>query len=172
MTRTLRLVPWSPTWHAQYEALAARIREVLAPQLLDLQHVGSTAVPGLLSKPVIDLAGTVARETDADACIAPLERLGFRYRGTNGDDPQRRYYVLANETGRAAQLHLYILPAPAWHHTLRFRDALLADTALVAAYAAEKRRIAELVHWDKAAYSIEKGPFVLRTLAELDRRGR
>lgn len=172
MKRTLRLVPPDPTWPAQFELLATRIRAAIGDRLLDLQHVGSTAVPGLLSKPVIDLAGTVARESDADACIAPLERLGFRYRGTNGDDPQRRYYVLANETGRAAQLHLYILPAPAWHHTIRFRDALLADPALAAAYAAEKQRVAELVHWDKTAYSIEKGPFVLRTLAELDRTER
>lgn len=165
MPRTLRLVPYDPTWPAQFDALASRIRGAVGAHLLDLQHVGSTAVPGLLSKPVIDLAATVASEADADACIAPLEGLGFRYRGTNGDDLRRRYYVLATESVRDAQLHLYILPAPAWHAMLTFRDALRADPLLVAAYAAEKHRVADLVGWDKAAYSIEKGRFVLDVLA-------
>jgi GrpB-like predicted nucleotidyltransferase (UPF0157 family) len=165
MPRTLRLVAYDPAWPAQFDALASRIRGAVGTHLLDLQHVGSTAVPGLLSKPVIDIAATVASEAAADACIAPLERLGFRYRGTNGDDPQRRYYVLAADTVRDAQLHLYILPAPAWHAMLRFRDALRADPSLVEAYAAEKRRLAELVGWDKALYSVEKGPFVQRVLS-------
>lgn len=165
MPRTLRLVAYDPDWPAQYDALAARIRGAVGAQLLDLQHVGSTAVPGLLSKPVIDIAATVVSESDADACIAPLEGLGFRYRGTNGDDPRRRYYVLATDTVRDAQLHLYIMPAPAWHAMLLFRDALRAEPALVAAYAAEKQRVAELVEWDKAAYSTAKAPFVQDVLA-------
>jgi GrpB-like predicted nucleotidyltransferase (UPF0157 family) len=165
MPRTLRLVAYDPEWPAQYDALATRIRGAVGPQLLDIQHVGSTAVPGLLSKPVIDIAATVANESDADACIAPLEALGFRYRGTNGDDPRRRYYVLAAATVRDAQLHLYILPASAWRAVLTFRDALRADPSLVASYAAEKQRLAELVDWDKTAYSVAKGPFVQDVLA-------
>ena len=165
MPSTLRLVAYDPAWPAQFDALATRIRSAVGARLLDLQHVGSTAVPGLLSKPVIDIAATVASESDADACIAPLDGLGFRYRGTNGDDPRRRYYVLAAHTARDAQLHLYILPAPAWRAMLTFRDALRADPALIVAYSAEKKRVAELVGWDKTAYSIAKGPFVQDVLA-------
>jgi GrpB-like predicted nucleotidyltransferase (UPF0157 family) len=68
---------------------------------------------------------------------------------------------------RAAQLHLYVLPAPAWDDMLAYRDALRADPALAAAYAAEKRRVAALVGWDKRAYAVAKGPFVEAVLARL-----
>lgn len=72
---------------------------------------------------------------------------------------------------RVAQIHLYVLPAAAWDEKLAFRDALRADPALAAAYAAEKYRAAEATGWDKGAYSLEKGPFVERVLAVL-RAGR
>ena len=73
---------------------------------------------------------------------------------------------------RVAQIHLYVLPAAAWEEKLAFRDALRADPALAAAYAAEKRRVAAHVRWDKRAYSVAKGPFVERVLAELRAAGR
>lgn len=164
---TLRLVPPDPEWPARYAAEAADIRASLGAAILDIQHVGSTAVPGLISKPVIDIALAVADERVAEACIAPLTALGFWFRGPHGDDPRRRYFVRDERGIRVTQLHLYILPATAWQELLDFRDALRADGALVAAYAAEKYRVAERVGWDKAAYAIEKGPFVTRALARL-----
>ena len=164
---TLRLVPPDPAWPARYAAEAAGIRASLGATILDLQHVGSTAVPGLISKPVIDIALAVASEHDAEACIAPLTALGYRHRGPHGDDPRRRYFVRDERGVRVTQLHLYILPAAAWQEQLDFRDALRADGALAAAYAAEKYRVAGRVGWDKAAYAVEKGPFVMRTLARL-----
>ncbi len=68
---------------------------------------------------------------------------------------------------RVAQIHLYILPAQAWEEKLAFRDALRADPVLLAAYAAEKRRVADATKEDKAAYSIAKGPFIEKALARL-----
>ena len=124
-------------------------------------------MPGLLAKPVIDVAAAVASDTDAAACVAPLEALGWRHRGLHGDDPRRRYLVLEQDGRRVAQLHLWILPAAGWDEHLRFRDALRADPALAAAYAGEKRRVADLVAWDKRAYSEAKGPFIRAVLDRL-----
>ena len=73
---------------------------------------------------------------------------------------------------RFAHIHLYLPPAPGWDDKLAFRDALRADPALAAAYAAEKRRVAEMVEWDKAAYSLAKSPFVEAVLADLRASGR
>jgi GrpB-like predicted nucleotidyltransferase (UPF0157 family) len=128
-------------------------------------------VPGLVGKPVLDIAMAVLSEAAADACIAPLTRLGYEYRGPYGDDPRRRYYVRDVDGVRVVHIHLYVLPAAAWHEHLAFRDALRADPALAAAYAAEKQRVAAEVAWDKAAYSVAKGPFVQRSLAALRARG-
>lgn len=129
-----------------------------------IEHVGSTAVPGLGGKGVLDVAVAVARDDDAEACVAPLEALGYEYRGPYGDDPQRRYYVRDERGARFAHLHLYVMPAVAYAEKLAFRDALRADPALAAAYWTEKVRVAALVGWDKAAYAEAKGPWVRRVL--------
>lgn len=168
MRGTLRLTESDPAWPARYDAEAAQLRAAIGTHIVAVEHVGSTAVPGLIAKPVIDIAIAVGGEPAADACIAPLEGLGYAYRGPYGDDPRRRYYVRDVGGIRRTQLHLYIMPAPAWIAKLGFRDALRADPALARAYAAEKRRLAAAVEWDKSAYSVAKGPFIE---AVLDRLG-
>lgn len=167
MTGTLRLVPYDPTYLALFEAESERLRTALGGALMAVEHVGSTAVPGLAGKPVLDVGIAVASEADADGCIQSLENLGYEYRGPHGDDPRRRYYVRDVNGVRMAQIHLYILPANAWDEKLAFRNALRADPALAAAYSAEKHRVAEAVGWDKSAYALAKGPFVERVLSAL-----
>jgi GrpB-like predicted nucleotidyltransferase (UPF0157 family) len=171
MPRTLELIPYDAAWPARFAAEAARIRAAIGEHALAIEHVGSTSVLGLAGKPFLDIGISVANEEDADACIAPLQALGYEYRGPYGDDPRRRYYV-GEVDGRRTHVHLYILPAPAWDEMLAFRDALRADAALAREYEAEKRRVADEVGWDKAAYSLAKGPFVERVLARLRAKGR
>jgi GrpB-like predicted nucleotidyltransferase (UPF0157 family) len=168
----LRLVPYDDAWPARFAEEAARVRAALGRRALAIEHVGSTAVPGLAGKPVLDLAIAVRGEAEADACIAPLEAIGYAYRSVHGGDPRRRYYVRDDGSRRVAQIHLYILPAPAWNEKLAFRDALRADPALARAYEAAKWRVAEEVGWDKRAYAEAKDPFVERVLAELRAGGR
>ena len=165
----LSLREYDPAWPARFGAEARRVADALGDRARAIEHVGSTAVPGLAGKPVLDAAVAVGDGEAADACVAPLEALGYEHRGPHGDDPRRRYYVRSASGRRVAQIHLYVLPARAWDEMLAFRDALRADPALAAAYAAEKRRVADAVGWDKRAYSLAKGPFVERALAGLRR---
>lgn len=172
MGGALRLAEYDAEWPERFRAEAERIRAAIGPWITAIEHVGSTAVPGLLGKPVLDIALAVPDEAAADACIAPLQRLGYEYRGPYGEDPRRRYYVRDVEGRRVCQIHLYVLPATAWDEKLAFRDALRADPALAQAYAAEKERVADAVQWDKGAYSVAKGPFVERVLADLRTAGK
>lgn len=180
MALTLRLVTHDGTWQARFEAEAARLQAALSGAAtaplgagpLRIEHVGSTAVPGLTGKPVLDVAVAVPSEAVADACIAPLDELGYEYRGPHGDDPRRRYYVRDVSGVRAVQLHIYVLPARAWDEKLAFRDALRADPSLASAYAAEKFRVADAVGWDKSAYALAKGAFIQRVLAALEAQDR
>jgi GrpB-like predicted nucleotidyltransferase (UPF0157 family) len=165
--RTLTLVEYDPAWPARFAHECVRLRGAVAAHVLAIEHVGSTAIPGMISKPVLDIAISVADEASADACVSPLQALGYEYRGPYGDDPRRRYYVLAVDGQRTVHVHLYILPARAWDEKLAFRDALRADAALADAYAAEKRRVADAVAWDKAAYSDAKGPFIASVLRRI-----
>jgi GrpB-like predicted nucleotidyltransferase (UPF0157 family) len=167
MARTLRLEQYDPAWPSRFAAEAARLRDALRGTVTGVEHVGSTAVPGLAGKPVLDIAIAVPSEEAADACVAPLTGLGYAYRGPNGDDPRRRYYTRDEQGVRTVQLHLYMLPAAAWDEKLLFRDALRADPTLAAAYEAEKYRVASAVGWDKSTYALAKDPFVQRALEVL-----
>lgn len=170
MASTLKLEPYNPAWPTRFTAEAARLSDVLRDTISGIEHVGSTAVPGLAGKPVLDIAIAVLSEATADACVAPLTGLGYAYRGQNGDDARRRYYTRDANGVRTVQLHLYILPAAAWDEKLLFRDALRADPTLAAAYEAEKFRVASVVAWDKSAYALAKDPFVEGTLVALRER--
>lgn len=163
---TLRLLPYSSDWPARFASEAERLRAALGAAAHAIEHVGSTAVPGLPGKPVLDIAIAVESDAHADECVAPMQSLSYEYRGPYGDDPRRRYYVRSEGGVSMVHVHLYVLPAAGWRALLAFRDALRADAALSAAYAAEKFRIAEAVSWDKRAYSEAKGPFVQRVLRD------
>jgi len=165
--RTLRLVEYDPVWPQRFASEAVLIAGVLGDLALRIEHVGSTAVPGLMAKPVLDVAVAVRNEADADGCVAPLVAIGYRYRGQHGDDPRHRYYVRDYNGQRAVHVHLYILPAKAWEDLIAFRDALRTHPDLAAAYAAEKLRVAEAVAWNKFQYSLAKGPFIENVLANL-----
>ena len=158
--KRLQLCPHDPEWLGTFEAERERITATLGSRLLHIEHVGSTSVSSLLAKPVVDIALAVESVTEADFCIEPLQALGYEYRGLHGDDERRRYYVLERGGRRIAQIHLWILPAAGWDQTLRFREVLRANPAVREAYAREKLRVAEMVGWDKAAYSLAKGPFI------------
>jgi GrpB-like predicted nucleotidyltransferase (UPF0157 family) len=158
-------VPQEEGWGRRFAVVAATLQAALGADAVAIEHVGSTAVPGLAGKPVLDLAVAVLDVPAAERCVAPLQSLGYRYRGHNGVDVRRHYFVRDVQGVRTVQIHLYVLPATGWNDALRFRDALRADSALAAAYAAEKYRVADAVGWDKAAYAVAKGGFVERVLA-------
>lgn len=163
--QTLRLVPYSPEWPDEFAAEARRIADALEPLRVPIEHVGSSAVPGLIAKPVIDIAISVA-PGEVDELIRPLRSLGYEYRGLHGDDPARRYYVLDQDGTRQFQVHVWISPAQGWLELLAFRDLLRQRPEVARAYTEEKLRVAAAVNWNKAAYSEAKGPFIQRVLHE------
>ncbi|WFE29181.1 dephospho-CoA kinase [Solwaraspora sp. WMMD791] len=148
------LAPPDPTWPAQYERIAARLRHVLgADRRID--HVGSTSVPGLPAKDVIDVQLTVDSLDDADGCAPALAAAGFPRRpGDWWDSPKpdpggasstrrwpKRLHANA-DPGRAVNLHVRVAGSPGWRYALAFRDHLRADERERADYLAVKQGIA------------------------------
>jgi GrpB-like predicted nucleotidyltransferase (UPF0157 family) len=156
----MRLLPHDPGWRAWFERESSRITSVLGALALRVEHVGSTAVPDLIAKPIIDIGVIVARPGDFERCIEPLVGLGYEYRGQHGDDPLRRYFVLDQNGRRLAQLHVWADESPSWREAVAFRDLLRSRADVRTAYAHEKERVARAVGWDKSEYSIRKGTFI------------
>lgn len=142
-----RLVDPDPTWPAQAERLAARIRRAAGARAGRVDHIGSTAIAGLPAKDVIDLQLTVPTLADADAVAEPLTKAGFVLRpeivqdNPHGMDPvlwQKRYHNSA-DPGRPVNLHVRALGSAGWRFALLFRDWLRADAPARAEYLAVKR---------------------------------
>jgi len=137
----------------------------LGPGVLAVHHIGSTAVPGLVAKPVIDLLAVVDSLDWLDNQRPALEGLGYEWRGDYGI-AGRRYCVLRGDGVSIAHLHCYALLSPHIARHLAFRDYLRADDAERDRYAREKRRAWAASGGDKAAYAAGKAEWIAATEAK------
>ncbi len=160
----VRLMPYDPRWPSQAEAEAARIRQ--AAPALHLRHVGSTSIPGMPAKPILDLLAVAPDLSVLDLTRPALEARGYVWHGEYGL-AGRRYCTLTGDDGtRKVHLHNYAEGDPGIRRHLAFRDHLRANPGLAAAYAAEKERCALLYPHDSHAYGLCKGDWIERIEAE------
>jgi GrpB-like predicted nucleotidyltransferase (UPF0157 family) len=160
---SIRLAPYDPAWPARFEREVERIRAACAPLPIRLDHVGSTAVPGLAAKPIIDVLGARPAGSDPTPYVAAMTGLGWAHRGENGV-PGRDYFRLGDPE-RTHHLHLFEEGHPRWQAHLDFRDALRARPALRREYERLKRTLAARFPEDREAYTSAKAPFIEAVLA-------
>jgi GrpB-like predicted nucleotidyltransferase (UPF0157 family) len=167
MADEVEIVAPDPTWPAKFTAEAARLRAALPADLVRrIDHIGSTAVPGLAAKPIIDIMLELTDFARAAETVPVLEALGYAFWGDN-PDPRHRFFVLGMPpygTGRTHHVHIYALAAKR-ERQLRFRDLLRADARAAAAYAALKHRLAAAHRSDREAYTQAKAGFIDDMLA-------
>ena len=170
-SKAVRVVPYDDRWPALFDDEAKRIADAVSagglPELA-LEHVGSTAVPGLAAKPVLDIAAGYRAGISPSNYVAVLESLDYVYRGDCGL-PGREFFRRGDP--RSHHLHLVRQHGTHWVRYLRFRDALRADAAVRDAYAALKHDLAMRYPWNREAYIFGKTEFV-EGVVEADHRGR
>ena len=157
----VRLVEYDARWPALYEAEADRLLAAVAPLPLVLEHTGSTAVPGLSAKPVLDILAGYRDPGLLAEYIARLTAAGYVHRGEQ-DIPGREFFRRGHP--RAYHLHLTREGSGFWHDHLGFRSCLRADPTLRDAYDRLKRGLAERHPTDREAYILGKAPFVREVL--------
>jgi GrpB-like predicted nucleotidyltransferase (UPF0157 family) len=159
------LRPHDPRWTDRAAAERHTLQQLLHPWLVDgVEHVGSTAVPGLSAKPIIDLMASV---TDLDTVVTTaseqLAAHGWAYVPPELDNrPWRRFYVKPDATNQRREAHLHLIQAghQRWTDQLRFRDALRNDATIAQAYEDLKRRLTQQSGHDREAYTHGKAAFV------------
>lgn len=161
------LVAHDPSWPVLFAAERERLLALFPGQWLDIAHFGSTAIPGMLAKPVIDLLGGVASMAAADALAAPLLASGYttstQFNATLTD---RRWFMRWAAGRRTHHLHVVVHDGVEWRRRLLFRDVLRADPALAQRYALLKQELAARYPFDREAYTDAKTAFVLEVLAD------
>jgi GrpB-like predicted nucleotidyltransferase (UPF0157 family) len=163
---TVRVVAHDRRWAGLFRAEADLLAEVVAraglAQLV-LEHVGSTAVPGLVAKPILDLMAGYSSGANCQAYLDVLIGLGYESRGPQGV-AGREFLVRGPEEARTHHLNLTEASGSFWREHLVFRDRLRADPALAAAYAALKRDLAPRHAGDRKAYTTGKAAFIAAVL--------
>jgi GrpB-like predicted nucleotidyltransferase (UPF0157 family) len=161
----IAVVPYDPEWPRRFEAERALLERVLSPWLEGgVEHVGSTAIPGISAKPIIDMIVGIRDLDEARAAYEPLEAQGYV------SEPHRpeiahHFAKPALELGvRMFGLHLTEPGRSLWRERLAFRDALRADASLAADYQALKLRLAREHGADVKAYTNGKRHFVHQVL--------
>ena len=169
----VRLVPYNPCWSLLFEEEKQRIQAVIGLWILDIQHVGSTSIPGCPAKPILDIAIAVANFEQAFICIPPLEKLGYSYQGEYSI-PRRHYFVRRNPHS-THHIHMLEHHSSEWLNHLLFRDYLRVHPDAVEAYGALKSSLAARYPRDRDAYTEGKAEWIQGILAiaraEMNSRG-
>ncbi len=135
----IELAPYDPAWPEAFEAQAASVRAALGQRAIAIHHAGSTSVPGLCAKPIIDMVLVVADSADEAAYVAALEAAGYALRIREPDWFEHR---LLRGAGPAVNLHVFSAECPEIGRMLAFRDHLRADGADRTLYEVTKRDLA------------------------------
>src|SRR5579871_440110 len=149
--------PYTPEWRQVFIEEQARLHACVGNDVLDIQHVGSTSIPGMAAKPILDIAIAVADFEGAARCVQPLELLGYLYRGENGI-PRRHYFVKGDP--RTHHVHMVEIQSENWATMICFRDYLRQHPDVAQAYEALKQRLAEQFPTNRIAYQEGKEVFI------------
>ncbi len=160
--RKIEVVPYDPAWPDLYRVAASQLAEVFVSQLVAIYHIGSTAVPGLAAKPVIDILPVVKEIAQVDTYNPALLALGYEPRGEYGL-PGRRYFVKRRGSVHHLHVHVYQREHPEIERYLSFRDYLIAHPAVAQQYSQLKAQLAQRFPNDSVRYTEGKSDFIRAT---------
>ncbi len=164
MSTPIYVVPYDSQWPEQFAALGGPLRAVLGPTALRIDHIGSTAVPGLDAKSVIDMQISVTALEPMDAYLGSLQALGYEWRAWH-DNLNRRFF---REPSGQRRTHVHVAQAGSLSEQLAlvFRDYLRAHVADAQRYAALKHQLAQQYVDDRRAYTNAKAPLIWELLRQ------
>ena len=167
MADIVDIVAYDAEWPQRFRRIATALRGALRDAAQRIDHIGSTAVPGLDAKPVIDIQISVAELEPVDPYRRALEGAGYRFRPNNAELTKRYFREAPGD--RRTHIHVRRLGSWSEQFSLLFRDYLRAHLAEAERYAALKRTLAAAYREDRAGYTDAKAPFIWELMGRADR---
>ena len=156
----LRLVVVGPEWASRFATERDRLSAALGALVIDIQHIGSTAVAGILAKPILDIAVAIEAFEDGHPLVPKIVALGYDYRGEYG--VRRRHYFVRGAPLRTHHLHVLEHRSAQWEAHLRLRDCLVRSPELAARYSDVKLAAANRPNCTRKLYQRLKSSFIAR----------
>jgi GrpB-like predicted nucleotidyltransferase (UPF0157 family) len=163
----VEVVPYNPEWREAFQIEKSQLQSLLGKRCLDIQHIGSTAIPGMVAKPVLDIGVAVAEISVIFTCVEEMIELGYVY---FGDQRERGDFFFAKVTGEQETCFVHMLESadPAWQEFLRFRDHLIENAYDRERYKRLKTKIAARYVHNRRAYTDAKAEFILEILRQTE----
>jgi len=159
MTRLIEVVSYNPDWTNQYSVEAKSITATINNELIEIHHIGSTAIKGIFAKPIIDILAVVKNISAIDRLNQRMIVIGYRPMGEYGIEG-RRFFIKGTDELRTCHLHVFQLNNPRITQHLYFRDYLITNPSIAEQYSNLKRRLAQECSHDINRYMDGKNPFI------------
>ena len=166
-TRNIVVVPYDEKWKLRFEEIAGELSTALGELALSIEHVGSTSVPGLAAKPIIDIDVVIEDESKLEPVICALAKIGYQYEGNLGI-PGREAFGYEGKT-HLMEHHLYVCTkgSPELRRHVSFRDYLRGHPEAVKEYSRIKEEAARLFPHDIDGYINHKGTLIEKIYKEI-----
>ncbi|MBI4785826.1 MAG: GrpB family protein [Chloroflexi bacterium] len=167
MASSIVIEKYDPRWPEMYAEEKKRICAAIGEYLVGIEHIGSTSVPGLGAKPIIDILAGVTTLRQVENCIEPLKTIGYKYLPEYEQIiPERRYFLKSR--GDTQTHHLHIFEATNWlhRHELVFRDYMRAHPEAARQYVELKKQLAAQYGPDRTGYTAAKTDFIRAIIAQ------
>ena len=168
--------PYDPDWPVLFEEERRRITAAVGHIVAGVHHVGSTSIPGMPAKPILDIAVLLHKFEDGERCIEPLESIGYFHKGVDEVDiPDDRFFLRGHppqdgcsdgEEIRTHVLHMYTVDSPIRRNHFLFRDYLIDHPEVADEYAQLKLALADKHPDDRTSYSAGKRSFIREVIAK------
>src|SRR5256714_5684284 len=153
----IQLSPYESECQTLFLEERDRLQANIGGYVLDIQHIGSTSIPGMPAKPILDIGIAVANFEEAVRGVPPMEQLGYTYKGENGI-PRRHYFVKGDP--RTHHVHMVEIESEGWRNHLLFRDYLIRNPDTAREYARVKQELAKQFATEREAYQAGKDHFI------------
>jgi len=163
------IVDYDPQWPALYEKERELVCRVLGHKISAIEHVGSTAVPNLCGKNIIDIMAGVNKFDEANECVSPLARIGYVDVTPQPDNAEWFYCLGKGHHSVGYHLHLVKFNSKHWEKHIIFRDLLRRTPQVTQEYCNLKKELAAKYRTDRLGYTEAKSAFIESVLAKADR---
>ena len=161
----VELEEYNPKWAKDFEVEKANLTQILGDDAIGIHHIGSTAIPGISAKPIIDIAVEVESFNLLDELDDTLKEQGFIYRSIH-DEPGYKLYIKGGEDYRSHHIHFYEKGSKKLKNDLYFRDYLIEHPETAQKYDALKQNLASKYPDDRKKYTKGKKEFIEKVLAK------
>jgi len=171
LSNTLIILPYDPNWKTEFERIRDYLLEQIGDLVIEIKHVGSTSVPGLCAKPIIDIVAVMESYDVFPAIVERLEKVGFQHEGDGGIKEREVFKRLIPDD--FMNYHFYVCPKDSEenHRQTIFRNTLLNNKDIADEYGKLKMRLIEEVNGDRVLYTDSKTDFIVGVIKKAIKEG-